>query len=311
MNFIENKYYPCHSYPDLACRQTGSSGEESFIKNEKDSSVVSLLQNDISFHILSLLILLMMTIIVPQHLFAQKKIEVGIDEKLGNTLPMDLTFQTSEGKTVALKDIINKPTLIALVYYECPGVCNPMQNELAWTIDKLQLEPGKDFQVVSISFDFTETPEVAAKWKRNYLMTIKRKFDPSNWLFLTGDSLNVHKLTEACGFYFKPADKQFVHAATLVTVSPQGKISRYLLGTDFNPFDVKMALLEAESGKTNPTIAKVLQFCFSYDPSGRQYTLNITRIIGTVMLLGVGIFLGVLVLKKKKTNKNEGVEINA
>lgn len=240
-------------------------------------------------------------------LFAQKKIEVGIDEKLGNTLPLDLSFQTSEGKTVTLKDIINKPTLIALVYYECPGVCNPMQNELAWTIDKLQLEPGKDFQVVSISFDFTETPEVAAKWKRNYLMTIKRKFDPSNWLFLTGDSISVHKLTEACGFYFKPVDKQFVHAATLVTVSPKGKISRYLFGTDFNPFDVKMALLEAESGKTNPTITKVLQYCFSYDPQGRQYTLNVTRIIGTVMLIGVGIFMSVLFFKKKKVNKNEGV----
>ncbi|MBI5731384.1 MAG: SCO family protein [Ignavibacteriales bacterium] len=238
-------------------------------------------------------------------LFAQKKIEVGIDEKLGNTLPMDLTFQTSEGKTVALKDIINKPTLIALVYYECPGVCNPMQNELAWTIDKLQLEPGKDFQVVSISFDHKETPSVAAKWKKNYLLTIKRKFDPSNWLFLTGDSLNVHKLTDACGFYFKPADKQFVHAATLVTVSPQGKISRYIFGTDFNPFDVKMALLEAESGKTNPTISKVLQFCFSYDPNGRQYTLNITRIVGIVMLLGVGIFLIVLLMKKKNIRTKE------
>lgn len=232
--------------------------------------------------------------------FAQQKIQVGIDEKLGNTLPMELQFQTSEGKTIALKDIITKPTLIALVYYECPGVCNPMQSELAWTIDKLQLEPGKDFQVISISFDHKETPAVSAKWKKNYLQTIKRKFDVSNWLFLTGDSLTIQKLTQACGFYFKPADKQFVHAATLVAISPLGKISRYLFGTDFNPFDVKMALLEAESGKTNPTISKVLQYCFSYDPKGRQYTLNITRIIGTIMLLGIGIFASVLIFKKKK-----------
>jgi len=240
-------------------------------------------------------------LLVSISLYAQKEIEVGIDEKLGNTLPLDLTFQTSEGNTVALKDIINKPTLIALVYYECPGICNPMQSELAWTIDKLQLEPGKDFQVVSISFDHKETPAVAAKWKKNYLLTIKRELDPKDWIFLTGDSLNVHKLTEACGFHFKPADKQFVHAATLVTVSPQGKISRYIFGTNFNPFDVKMALLEAESGKTSPTISKVLQFCFSYDPNGRQYTLNVTRIVGSVMLVGIGIFLSVLLLKKKKT----------
>jgi protein SCO1 len=232
--------------------------------------------------------------------FAQKKIEVGIDERLGNTLPLDLQFKNSDGETVSLKNIINKPTLIALVYYECPGICNPMQSELAWTIDKLQLEPGKDFQVISISFDHKETPEVAAKWKRNYLKTIKRKIESNDWLFLTGDSLSIFKLTQASGFYFKPADKQFVHAATLISISPNGKICRYLFGTDFNPFDVKMALLEAESGKTSPTISKMLQYCFSYDPNGRQYTLNITRIVGSIMLIGVGIFLCLLMLKKKK-----------
>lgn len=265
-------------------------------------TVIRLLENsnDVRLYMKLTRLFLVLFLLLPFILLAQKKIEVGIDEKLGDTLPMDLTFQTSEGKTVSLKDIITKPTLVALVYYECPGVCNPMQSEVAWTIDKLQLEPGKDFQVVSISFDFTETPEVAAKWKKNYLLTIKRKFDPDNWLFLTGDSLSVHKLTDAFGFYFKPADKQFVHAATLITVTPQGKISRYLFGTDFNPFDVKMALLEAESGKTSPTISKVLKYCFSFDPKGRQYTLNVTRIVGTVMILGIGIFLGVLLLRKKK-----------
>jgi len=293
MNFIEKKYNHGHS----------ERSEESLIKNKKDSSVATLLQNDITFHILSLFILLMMIMIVPSHLFAQKSIEVGIDEKLGNALPLNLKFQDSDGKTVALENIINKPTLIALVYYECPGLCNPMQNELAWTIDKLQLEPGKDFQVVSISFDHKETPAVAAKWKKNYLLTLKRKFDPNDWLFLTGDSLNIKKLTDACGFHFKPADKQFVHAATLITISPQGKITRYLFGTNFNPFDVKMALLEAESGKTSPTISKMLEFCFSYDPTGRQYTLNVTRIVGSIMLIGIGIFMSVLFIKKKRTKE--------
>ncbi len=261
-------------------------------------------QNDIAEFFKRYFIFTLIFLLSYSSQFAQQKIQVGIDEKLGSTLPMELRFQTSEGRTVALKEIINKPTLIALVYYECPGVCNPMQSELAWTIDNLQLEPGKDFQVVSISFDHHETPEVAAKWKRNYLHTIKRKFDSKDWLFLTGDSLSVKKLTEACGFYFKPADKQFVHAATLIAVSPQGKISRYLFGTSFNPFDVKMAMLEAESGKTNPTISKVLEFCFSYDPEGRQYTLNITRIVGAIMLLGVGIFLAALLLKRKKSFSN-------
>ncbi|MCL6098694.1 MAG: SCO family protein [Bacteroidetes bacterium] len=244
---------------------------------------------------------------IPSNFLAQEKIKVGIDEQLGHYLPMDLKFTESDGKVVSLKELITKPTILALVYYECPGLCNPMQSELAWTVDKLQLEPGTDFQVISLSFDNHETPAIAAKWKKNYLQTIKRKFDPADWTFLTGDSLSIKEVTDACGFYFRPADKQYVHASTLIAISPDGKITRYLFGTQFNPFDMKMALLEAEAGKTSPTITKVLQFCFSYDPSGRRYTLNILRIIGSVSLLGVGIFLGVLTIKKKKKIKNEGV----
>lgn len=239
--------------------------------------------------------------------FGGQKIKVGIDEQLGHYIPMDLKFTESDGKVVSLKELITKPTILAFVYYECPGLCNPMQSELAWTIDKLQLEPGKDFQVISLSFDHRETPEIAAKWKHNYLQTIKRKFDPKDWIFLTGDSISIKKITDACGYRFRPADKQYVHAATLIAISPEGKITRYMFGIQFNPFDMKMALLEAEAGRASPTIAKVLQFCFSYDPSGRRYTLNLLRIIGSISLLGAGIFLGVLLLKKKKKIKNEGV----
>ncbi|MBS3946454.1 MAG: SCO family protein [Melioribacter sp.] len=236
---------------------------------------------------------------------AQKPIEVGIDEKLGSYLPLDLTFTNSDGEKVILKDIIDKPVLLALVYYECPGICSPLLNELTWTIDKIQLEPGADFKIISLSFDNRETPEIAAKWKKNYLHTLKRPFDPADWIFLTGDSVNIHKLTDAAGYYFKKSsDDQFIHAGAVLTIAPDGKISRYLFGTSFNPFDVKMALIDAKAGKTNPTVSKFLQFCFSYDPEGRQYTLNVTRIIGSVMLLGVGIFLIVLLKKKKK---NQGV----
>lgn len=242
--------------------------------------------------------------------FAQNKIEAGVDEKIGSYLPMDLQFTTSEGKVKMLKELITKPTLLALVYFECPGICVPLQNELAWTVDKLQLEPGADFQVISLSFDHHETSEIASKWKNNYLKTIKRKFSPDNWQFLTGDSTTVKKFTDAVGFYFVPTEQEFVHGGTVITITPDGKISRYLFGKDYNPFDVKMALLEAKAGKSNPTISKVLQFCFSYDPKGRQYTLNITRIVGSLMLLGVGSFFGVLVLRKKKSNKNEGVNVN-
>lgn len=238
--------------------------------------------------------------------FAQKQIEVGIDEKLGNYLSMDTEFINSEGDTVILGKIIDKPVLLAFVYYECPGICSPLLNELAWTIDKIQLEPGADFKIITLSFDHRETVSVAAKWKKNYLHSMKRKIEPEDWVFLVGDSLNINKITQSAGFYFKPSDDgQFIHAGALIAIATDGKITRYIFGTQYNPFDVKMAMIEAKAGKTSPTISKVLEFCYSYDPEGRNYTLNVTRIIGTVMLLGVGISLSVLLFKKKRNQNTE------
>ncbi len=243
-------------------------------------------------------------------LFADQQIEVGIDEKLGNYLPMDLQFVNSEGDTVLLKEVITKPTLFSLVYYECPGICSPMLTEVSWVIDRVDLVPNVDFQAVSLSFDPKETPEIAARWKKNYLSSIRRNFPKESWTFLTGDSISIKKLTDAIGFYYLPAGKDYTHTFALITISPDGKISRYIYGQDYNQFDIKMALIDAESGKTTPTVAKVLQFCFSYDPEGRRYTLNVTRIVGTVMLISVFTLVGILTFKKKRTNKNKGANLD-
>lgn len=228
---------------------------------------------------------------------------VGIDEKIGNTIPMDTEFYTSEGDTVKLNEIVDKPFLFILVYYECPGICSPMLTELAWVADKVQLEPLEDFEIVSLSFDPRETPELAATWKKNYFNSIKRDFPDKAWTFLTGNADNIKKITDAVGFDYKPNDDgNFLHAGALMAISQNGKISRYIYGSTYNPFDIKMALLDAGSGKTSPTITTALQFCFSYDPEGRGYTLNITRIFGSIMLISLGIFLTVLIVKKKKKN---------
>lgn len=243
--------------------------------------------------------LIVLLVVISSLIYSQDE-KVGIDEKLGNFMPLELEFQKSNGDTVKLSNVFNKPTLLALVYYQCPGICNPLQNELAWVIDKVELDPGEDFQVVSLSIDHEETPKIAAKWKKNYLHGIKRKIDPNDWIFLTGDSLDIQKVSKSLGYKFKQNGEEYIHPGTLITISPKGKVSRYIYGTSYNPFDVKMALIDAKAGKTNPTISKVLQFCFSYDPEGRAYTLNITRIVGAAMLLGVGLFAGILILKKKK-----------
>ena len=233
------------------------------------------------------------------------EIEVGVDEKLGNYLPLNTEFVNSENDTVMLGDLIKKPVLLALVYYECPGICNPMLTDLAYRLPQVDLAPGEDYEVITLSFDHHESPKVAAKWKKNYLLTIDNKFPSEHWTFLTGDSASIKRVTDAVRFYFQPDDEEFVHAGTVVAVAPDGQICRYLFGVNFNKFDIKMAMLEAEAGKTNPTIAKMLQFCFSYDPEGRGYSLNITRIIGTFMLIVVGIFLAVLLRRKKKLIKGE------
>jgi protein SCO1/2 len=227
-------------------------------------------------------------------------IEVGIDEKLGDYLPLDAQFVNSLGDTVLLGDILKKPTLLSIVYYECPGICAPLLAELGWILGKVELKPVEDFQIITLSMDHTETHEIAHRWKKNYFDGLKKKEDQNAWTFLTGDSANVYKVTNALGFYFKKEGKDFTHPGAIMAISPKGKISRYLLGVQFNPFDVKMALLDAESGKTNPTVAKVLKFCFSYDPDGRKYSLNVTRISGVIVFISLGIFLFGVVLKKKK-----------
>lgn len=235
-----------------------------------------------------------------KNIFSQSS-EVGIDEHLGQPLPLESEFFTSEGEKVKLKEIINSPVLLALIYYECPGLCNPMQSDVAWLIDKMDLIPGADYKIISLSFDWKEKPEIAARWKRNYLHSMKKKIDEKDWLFLTGDSLNITKLTKAVGFYFeKNKEGQFIHPSVLISISPEGKITRYILGPTFNPFDVKMALIEAKANKTSPTITKVLEFCYSYNPEGRKYALNITRIAGIIILMGTGIFFTTLLFRSRK-----------
>ncbi len=232
----------------------------------------------------------------------EEHIEVGIDEKLGTYLSGDLIFKNSEGVQVKLSEVITKPTLLAFVYYECPGICNTTLTELAWVVDRVDLVPEEDFQVLTISIDHEENAEIAAVKKVDYLNSLQRRFPNTAWTFLVGDSNTVNKITSEAGFYFKKIGDEYRHAGSLISISPERKISRYIFGTQYNQFDVKMALLDAKAGKTNPTVAKLLQFCFSYDPEGRSYSLNITRIVGSAMLLGVGIFFSILVFKKKKKN---------
>ncbi len=258
------------------------------------------MQNKISF---VFLLLIVFAFSISAQNSGAKKSAVGIDENLGGYLPLETKFTNDNGELVTLKQVITKPTILLFVYFECPGLCTPLMNEVASQVSKIDLEPGIDYNIVAISMDHAENYNLAAKKKKNYIAQIKRAFPENAWTFLTGDSISIASTADSVGFRFKKEEDQFIHAGALIMISPEGKITRYLLGTEFLPFDIKMALIEAAEGKATPTIAKVLQFCFKYDAEGKKYVLQTTRIFGVITLLGAGIFVFLITRKNKKIKK--------
>ena len=231
---------------------------------------------------------------------------IGIDEKLAQIVPLDLTFYGENGHPITLRQLVFTPTIFTPIYYSCPNVCSFLLSNLAGTLNKLPAEPGKEYHVIALSFDENEKPGLALEKKKMYLKMIEKPFPEDAWRFLTGDKENIHKLTDAIGFHFKRQGKDFEHPVTLVILSQEGKITRYIYGTDFLPFDLKMALLEASEGRVGPTVSKVLRFCFSYDPKGRKYVFNTLKVTGIVTLLFALSFILFLVFKGKKKPNQEG-----
>ena len=239
--------------------------------------------------------------------FSNDKIEIGVDEQLGNKIPLDAIFNDEQGNQVTLRELITGPTVLALVYYNCPGICNPLMFELANVMNKSDLEPGYDYNVIAISIDEFENPEKASQKKKEMLSGFEKEVSPQSWRFLTGSLQNIKAVTNAAGFYFKREGAELRHAGTLIFLDKNGKICRYLFpgyteshGYGILPFDFKMAVIETSESKVSPTVARFLRFCFSYDPEGNKYALNITRIFGAAILLFAGIFFLVIKLKPKK-----------
>lgn len=229
-------------------------------------------------------------------------VEIGVVEKLDQYIPMDAMLIDEHGDTVIIGDLIDKPTILNFVYFRCPGICSPLMDGLADAMDGNDLVLGEDYQALTISFDFREGTFLAVKKKNNYLNLMEKKEQAEKgWLFFTSDSTNISNLTEATGFRYKPTGNDFIHAATLIIVDPTGKITRYLNGIYFLPFELKMSLLEAAQGKSGPTINRVLQFCYSYDPDGQRYVMNVTKVAGTLIIfMGLILFVVLVFVRKRK-----------
>ncbi|HOH99724.1 MAG TPA: SCO family protein [Bacteroidales bacterium] len=226
--------------------------------------------------------------------------EIGVVEKLGEFLPDDLMVINDTGGIENLLQIINKPTIINFVYYRCPGVCTPVMNGLAEVIERSEMVLGKDYQVLTISFDPTESPEMAKKKHSNYMSQISREVDPMGWRFFTADSLNAARGTDAVGFKYKRTGNDYLHSATIIMVSPEGKITRYLHGTSYLPFELKMSVVEAMKGQPGPTINRILEYCYAYDPAGQQYVLNVTKVSGTIIVFIALVIFLFLILKPRR-----------
>ncbi len=233
---------------------------------------------------------------------SSQDVEIGIVEHLNDYLPDSISLINEQGEQVWLSDIIDKPTVLNFVYYRCPGICSPLMEAVASVMDKSDLVPGKDYQVLTISFDPREPIEMGVLKKSNYLNLMSAKVEEAKdgWRFFTSDSASISRITKATGFKYKKTGNDFLHAASLTVVSPDGKITRYLNGLYFLPFEWKMAIVEASKGKAGPTLNKVLRFCYSYDPDGQTYVLNVTKISGILILFVALVLILYLGLKPKR-----------
>ena len=222
--------------------------------------------------------------------------DVGIDQKLNHQLPLDLVFHDESGQEVKLgKYFGQKPVVLAMVYYDCPQLCTQVLNGMVTSFRALPFQIGKEFDVVTISFDPREKPELAALKKKVYLdyLPDKMQADANNgWHFLTADPANIKGITDAVGFRYNydEATKQFAHASAIMVATPEGKLSHYFYGVDYSARDLRFGLIEASQHKIGSVTEKLSLYCYQYDPTKGTYgaaVMRILRITGVITLLGI------------------------
>ncbi len=235
---------------------------------------------------------------------------IGVNEKLGNYVSLDLTFIDEDGKSRTLREYMDgKPTVISLNYFRCAGICTPQLEDMAKTLSKVTLSENTDYKALTISFDATETPPLAKAKRKTHLESMERAYVQDAWHFLLSENNSSAILSKEVGFSYKKTVSKagvvdWIHAAALIVISPEGKITRYLNGIDQNPFDLKMALLESSEGKVGPTIAKTLLYCFAYDPKGKTYIFVWEKVAATVILIITIIFFLWLLKSGRKAQED-------
>ena len=233
--------------------------------------------------------------------------EIGFDQHLNDSVPLDTPFADERGRTVRIGDYFGaKPVVLVFVYYDCPMLCTTVLNSLTSTLGVLSLDAGKDFEIVVVSFDPREQPALAAAKKTTYLGRYKRPGAAAGWHFLTGDQASIARLTKAVGFRFVWDDglKQFAHPTGITVLTPQGRLSRYLFGVEYGPRDLRFALIDASAGRIGNPVDRVLLYCYHYDPETGRYGLvvmRVMRIAGAATVLALGAFIAVMLRRERAT----------
>jgi len=231
---------------------------------------------------------------------------VNIEQRLNAPVPLDLVFRDEHGQAVPLRSYFGeKPVVLQLVYYKCPSLCPMSLRETVASLRRIALKPGKDYNVITVSFDPNDTPALALEKKAEYAKQFDRAGFDSGFHFLTGSQDSISRLTSALGFRYRfdEQTRQFVHAGAIMVATPEGKLSRYFYGIQYAPADLRMALVEASQHKIGSPVDYVLLFCFHYDATQGKYTLmivNLLKIAGTLTVLLLGGLIYLLMRNDKK-----------
>lgn len=231
--------------------------------------------------------------------------DVGIEQKLNAQVSSDLAFVDDSGKSVKLGDYLGeRPVVLALVYYQCPMLCNQILNGMLRSLNEVSLDAGKEFDVVAVSIDPRETPAMAAAKKQTYIDKYRHKSTKDGWHFLTGTDASIRRLADTVGYRyaFNPVTNQFAHASGIMVLTPSGQISRYFYGIEYPSRDLRLGLVEASAGKIGALADQVLLFCYHYDPSQGKYGLaimNMLRVLGSATVLGLGAMIITMVRRDR------------
>ncbi|MCA1562571.1 MAG: SCO family protein [Acidobacteria bacterium] len=231
--------------------------------------------------------------------------QIGIDQRLNHSIPLDLPFVDEAGRDVRLGDYFGKrPVILALVYYECPMLCTQVLNGLVTALGVMNFEPGREFEVVAVSFNPREGPGLATQKKASYMERYKRPHTAGGWHFLTGKEDSITRLTQAVGFRYAYDESigQFAHAAGIELVTPRGKIARYYYGIEYSPRDIRLGIIEASDERIGTPIDDFLLLCYHYDPATGKYgaaVLRMVRAAGIAFVLALVAFLAVSLRRER------------